>query len=325
MTDRDIQRWSREVAVDPGAPSFVRLARAYRRQGRRGAARDIVVRGLARNPEHLEGHSLLALMHVEEGDPLRARDEWETVLRLEPGHFDACRGLGFLALERCEFHAARRHLEAASRARPADSTVTQALQVLDRKTAAATPRPDPRPPTPTGSRAETSTEGSTGSPAETPAETPPETPAEAPAETLAETPAETPSGAGPGADAAPWEPDHLFRPLDGEPCFAGALILDAHGRVLAGALAEEGEDSGALLGALLDSVVAEADRTTDLVQLGGWQELMVECEKATMHVAPLDDGAVVVSKLRPRTPAGWVVRLASTARGLARRFMEVAP
>jgi hypothetical protein len=33
----------------------------------------------------------------------------------------------------------------------------------------------------------------------------------------------------------------------------------------------------------------------------------------------------VVSKLRPRTPAGWVVRLAATARGLARQFMEVAP
>jgi predicted regulator of Ras-like GTPase activity (Roadblock/LC7/MglB family) len=291
MTDRNIQRWSREVAEDPGAPPFVRLARAYRRQGRRGAARDIVVRGLARNPEHLEGHSLLALMHVEEGDPLRARDEWETVLRLEPGHFDACRGLGFLALERREFHAARRHLEAAARARPADSTVAQALQVLDQKTAAAAPPPDPGPPP--GDHAET--------------------------------PAETPSGAGSAADAAPWEPDHLFRPLDGEPCFAGALILDAHGMVLAGALAEEGEDSGALLGALLDGVVAEAGRTTDLVQLGAWQELMVECEKATMHVAPLDDGAVVVSKLRPRTPAGWVVRLAATARGLARRFMEVAP
>jgi predicted regulator of Ras-like GTPase activity (Roadblock/LC7/MglB family) len=305
MTDRNIQRWSREVAEDPGAPSFVRLARAYRRQGRRGAARDIVVRGLARNPEHLAGHSLLALMHVEEGDPLRARDEWETVLRLEPGHFDACRGLGFLALERREFHAARRHLEAAARARPVDSTVAQALQVLDQKTAAAAPPPDPGPPPPTGSLTETSTAGSTGD--------------------QAETPAETPSGAGPAADAAPWEPDHLFRPLDGEPCFAGALILDAHGMVLAGALAEEGEDSGALLGALLDGVVAEADRTTDLIQLGAWQELMVECEKATMHVAPLDDGAVVVCKLRPRTPAGWVVRLASTARGLARRFMEVAP
>jgi predicted regulator of Ras-like GTPase activity (Roadblock/LC7/MglB family) len=317
MTDRNIQRWSREVAEDPGAPSFVRLARAYRRQGRRGAARDIVVRGLARNPEHLEGHSLLALMHVEEGDPLRARDEWETVLRLEPGHFDACRGLGFLALERQEFHAARRHLETAARARPADSTVAQALQVLDRKTAAAAPRPDPGPPPPTGSPTETSPAGSTDDHADTPAD--------APADTPADTSAETPSGAGPGADAAPREPDHLFRPLDGEPCFAGALILDAHGMVLAGALAEEGEDSGALLGALLDGVVAEADRTTDLIQLGAWQELMVECEKATMHVAPLDDGAVVVSKLRPRTPAGWVVRLAATARGLARRFMEVAP
>lgn len=297
MTDRDIQRWSREVAEDPGAPSFVRLARAYRRQGRRGVARDIVVRGLARNPEHLDGHSLLALMHVEEGDPVRARDEWETVLRLEPGHFDASRGLGFLALERRDHDAARRHLEAAARARPGDPTVAQALQVLDRMIAAVASPLEPR--TQAGAAAA------------------------APAVAISDTAAPTASDGSSGA--ASREPDRLFQTLDGEPCFAGALVLDAQGMVLAGALAREGEDSGALLGALLDGVVAEANRTTDLVQLGGWEELTVECENATIHVAPLDQGAVVVSKLQPRTPAGWVVRLAATARSLARRFMEAAP
>jgi predicted regulator of Ras-like GTPase activity (Roadblock/LC7/MglB family) len=295
MTDRDIQRWSREVAEDPGAPSFVRLARAYRRQGRRGAARDIVVRGLARNPEHLDGHSLLALMHVEEGDPVRARDEWETVLRLEPGHFDASRGLGFLALERRDYDVARRHLEAAARARPGDATVVQALQVLDRKTAAVAPPVEPVPQA--GVTEAGAVKGSPGVALDAPT-----VPAQA-------------TGA----------PEGLFHNLDGEPCFAGALVLDGHGMVLAGALAREGEDNGALLGALLDGVVAEANRTTHLIHMGAWEELTVECENATIHVAPLDDGAVVVSKLQPRTPAGWVVRLAATARGLACSFMEAAP
>jgi predicted regulator of Ras-like GTPase activity (Roadblock/LC7/MglB family) len=309
MTDRDMQRWSREVAEDPGAPSFVRLARAYRRQGRRGFARDIVVRGLARNPEHLDGHSLLAIMHVEEGDPVRARDEWETVLRLEPGHFDASRGLGFLALERLDYSTARRHLEAAAGARPGDPTVAQALQVLEGRTNGAGSRePGPQSSDPHGAGAAADTQVR------------PE--AEAPGAPVPDSGAPTPDVE---PSATPRGSERLFHALDGEPCFAGALILDAHGMVLAGALAREGQDSGALLGALLDGVVAEANRTTDLVQLGRWEQLMVECENATLHVAPLDDGVVVVSKLQPRTPAGWVVRLAATARSLARRFMEAAP
>ena len=107
MTERDLQRWSREVAEDPGAPSFVRLARAYRRQGRRQAARDVVVAGLGRHPEHVDAHALLALLHVESAERERARDEWETVLRLDPGNFDASRGLGFLALRRRRLDAAK--------------------------------------------------------------------------------------------------------------------------------------------------------------------------------------------------------------------------
>jgi predicted regulator of Ras-like GTPase activity (Roadblock/LC7/MglB family) len=317
MTDRDMQRWSREVAEDPGAPSFVRLARAYRRQGRRGFARDIVVRGLARNPEHLDGHSLLAIMHVEEGDPVRARDEWETVVRLEPGHFDASRGLGFLALERRDYNAARRHLGAAASARPGDPTVAQALQVLDWRTTGAESRvPGPQSSDRNGAGA------AADAPARPAADAPARLEAEAPGATVPDSGAPTPDV---GPSATPRGSEGLFHALDGEPCFAGALILDTHGMVLAGALAREGQDSGALLGALLDGVVAEANRTTDLVQLGRWEELMVECENATLHVAPLDDGAVVVSKLQPRTPAGWVVRLAATARSLARRFMEAAP
>jgi predicted regulator of Ras-like GTPase activity (Roadblock/LC7/MglB family) len=313
MTDRDMQRWSREVAEDPGAPSFVRLARAYRRQGRRGFARDLVVRGLARNPEHLDGHSLLAIMHVEEGDPVRARDEWETVVRLEPGHFDASRGLGFLALERQDYNAARRHLEAAACARPGDQTVAQALQVLDWKTTGAESR-EPGP--------QSSDRHGADAAADAAADAPARLDAEAPGATVPDSEAPTPDI---GPSGTPRGSEGLFHALDGEPCFAGALILDAQGMVLAGALAREGQDSGALLGALLDGVVAEANRTTDLVQLGRWEELMVECENATLHVAPLDDGAVVVSKLQPRTPAGWVVRLGATARSLARRFMEAAP
>ncbi|MFO7895206.1 MAG: tetratricopeptide repeat protein, partial [Longimicrobiales bacterium] len=133
MSERDIERWTREVAENPGAPSFVRLARAYRAQGRREAARTVVLQGLEHSPEHIGAHGLLALIHVEDGERQKAGDEWETMLRLDPGNFDASRGLGFLALERGDLDAARRHLEAAADVRPDDPAVTQALEVLVRR------------------------------------------------------------------------------------------------------------------------------------------------------------------------------------------------
>lgn len=132
MSERDLQRWTLEVARDPGAPSFVQLARLYRRQGHRQAARDVVIRGLERSPRHVDARALLALLYMEDGDREGARDEWETLLQLDPDSFDGHRGLGFLALERGDLKAARRHLDAAHRGRPGDPAVDQARQMLAR-------------------------------------------------------------------------------------------------------------------------------------------------------------------------------------------------
>lgn len=148
MSDGNLQRWSREVAENPGAPAFVPLGRAYRRQGRRDAALRVVLRGLERNPEHIGGHLLLALLHVDKGERQLAGDEWATVLRFDPGNFDAHRGLGFLALERSDLAGARRHLEAAAEQRGDDPAVTQALEVLRRREAAAQAAAPARAPTP---------------------------------------------------------------------------------------------------------------------------------------------------------------------------------
>lgn len=292
MSERDLQRWSREVAEDPGAPSFVRLARAYRRRGQRDAARDVVVRGLERSPEHVEAHSLLALLHVEEGDRQSARDEWETVLALEPGHFDASRGLGFLALERNDLHAARRHLDAALLARPDDPTVAQARQLVDRRAAAG----------PARSRA---------------------TPTTAPATAPARTGEPTPAARAPTAVDGP-DPIRLFEPLRAEGPFLGAIVLDDQGLVLAGGLEDDAGGTTDLLGGLLNGVVGEAQRTVELVRMGGWESLMVECDQATLHLTPLGGGTLVVAT-PPRTPAGWVVRVAALARKLAHRFVETEP
>lgn len=142
----ELQEWSREVARDPAAPAFLDLARAYRRDGRLEAAIQLCVRALARNPAHIEGHSLLAQLYLESGDRERAGDEWSIVLHLEPDHFESLRGLGFLWLERGDYDSARRHLERASELRPGDAAVREALGLLESQSGKAAPPAEKRAP-----------------------------------------------------------------------------------------------------------------------------------------------------------------------------------
>jgi predicted regulator of Ras-like GTPase activity (Roadblock/LC7/MglB family) len=263
MSDRDLPRWTREVAEDPGAPAFVRLARVYRKQGHRQAAREVVMRGLERSPRHVDAHALLALLLVEDGDRAGAQDAWETVLRLEPASFDARRGLGFLALERRDLAAARRHLDAAHDARPDDPAVAQARDVLARREAASADRIDP--------------------------------------------------------DLH--DPVRLFQPLDREAPFRGGLLLDGQGLVLAGSLGDA-PDRADLLGALMSTAVGEAARTAELIRIGDWGSLVLECDDVVLHVGRLDGGCTVVLAADRDAPAGWVARTADRVRSLGRRFLE---
>lgn len=126
----DLQRWSDEVARDPSSLAFLPLARAYRRQGQRAAARQLCLRGLEHYPTHTEAHSLLALLYLEDGERARAADEWSMVLRMEPNHFEALRGIGFCYLEQDQLSRARQALERAALLRPHDAAVQEALKVL---------------------------------------------------------------------------------------------------------------------------------------------------------------------------------------------------
>lgn len=298
MTERDLERWSREVAEDPGAPPFVRLARAYRRQGRHTAARDVVLGGLAAHPDHVDAHALLALIHIDSGDRQQARDEWETILRLDPGNFDASRGLGFLSLERGDLPAARRHLDAAAHARPDDPAVAQARQVLDRRERAAAEPASPAQP-------DTATRSPTASSPRTPSGG-----------------AHAPPGAG-ARGGAVRDPVRLFAPLAVEGPFQGALVVDDQGLVLAGRI-ETQDRPDDLLGALLMTTVAEAGRAAEIVRLGLWREMLLDTAGATLHLTALTGGAVLVVVAEPGTPAGWVVRTAGRARELATGFLEEA-
>lgn len=319
----DLQRWSEEVARDPGSPAFVPLADTYRRQGKREVALRLCLRGLERNPTNTEAHALLARLYLETGEREKAFDEWGMILRLDGNHFEANRGMGFVHLERGDFGTARRHLEKAAARRPNDVAVQEALKVLAERLGSA--------PGPTTSHVDAPGAGAAPAAAPAPsapqpaaAAAPPEsrTAAPAPTHAAAPSPSVAASPAPEAADTVTRDPSRLFDALKREPPYLGALVMDAQGLVLAGGLAEERVGGAEALGALLGGAVDEASRTAELLRLGGWRGLLLETERAQIHVTPIGDELMVLLAARAEAPAGWVLRTAARATELGRSYVE---
>lgn len=127
-----VRRWQEEVARDPGSPSFLPLAEVYRKEGRLAVALRLCVRGLERNPDHVEGHVLLARIYRELGELEPACDELDIALRLDPEHRSARRALGYLFLERRIWALAIRHLEIAAEHDRHDPRLASALALARR-------------------------------------------------------------------------------------------------------------------------------------------------------------------------------------------------
>lgn len=142
-TAAQIRQWSDDVARDPGSLSFVPLAESYRAQGRTDAALRLCLRGLERNPTHVEAHYLLGLLYRAAGDEMKAFDEWDIALRLSPEHAGSRREIGLLCAARGDWPAALRHLEPAAAAAPADAEIASALQRARSETAPSAPAAAP--------------------------------------------------------------------------------------------------------------------------------------------------------------------------------------
>lgn len=127
-----VRRWQDEVARDPGSPSFLPLADVYRKEGRLAVALRLCVRGLERNPDHVEGHVLLGRIYREMGELEPACDELDIALRLDPDHRSARRALGYLFLERRSWAEAVRHLEIAADHDRHDPRLASALALARR-------------------------------------------------------------------------------------------------------------------------------------------------------------------------------------------------
>lgn len=135
----ELRRWSDELARDPTSTAFLPLARSYRESGRRDAALRLCLRGLERHPHHVEAHVLLGQLYADAGDLVKAHDEWDIALSLDPAHSEARRHLGLLLAQNGDGAAAQRHLRAVLRERPHDAEVAAMLARLE---PAAGPAPD---------------------------------------------------------------------------------------------------------------------------------------------------------------------------------------
>jgi tetratricopeptide (TPR) repeat protein len=306
----DLQRWSEDVARDAASLSFLPLARAYRRQGRREAALRLCLRGLEHHPSNVEGHALLAIIYFESGQRLKAYDEWSMVLTLEPHNFDALRGMGFYHLEQEDNEAARRHLELAASIKPGDPAVREGLRMISERTGEIeVPALPPLEPweqesvgwTRPAKRTEPSQE----------------------VEILRAAPAPILQAAAVAASGtASDDPAHLFDPIMRGGQVLGALLLDAQGLVLAGSLGGGIGAQTEALGAILGGAIEEAVRMTQHLSLGSWDGILLEAETAVLHFAPVQEGMIVLLAAQRNAPAGWVLRSAHQAAALATKFLE---
>ena len=102
---------------------------------------------------------------------------------------------------------------------------------------------------------------------------------------------------------------------------SAAMLLDADGLVLAGRyVAVDGRDLAADIGAQLSGVSDEASRAMRHLGLGGWRQIVFETEAASVAMAPIQDGVLLVAAARP-IPLGFVRRVLERAVDRARAWL----
>lgn len=146
----DIRRWSDELARDPSSLVFLQLGEALRKQGQLEVALKIALRGLDRHQRNVAAHDLVARIAVDRRDFSRAFVEWELVLKIQPDHIGAMKGLGYLCFHQGRLDEAEQYLNKAA-ASGAGGDVKNALRMVRRTpdgvslaaVEAAAPKPTP--------------------------------------------------------------------------------------------------------------------------------------------------------------------------------------
>lgn len=145
MIPETVQALTAQLARDPASLVFLPLAEALRRKGQLDAALTVAQTGAARYPEMASAYDLIARIRSDRGEGDLAFDAWTTVLRLDPDHPGALKGLGFLCYRAGDLPRSLRYLSRAAELVPGDPALSQAVRRV-REAAApvlAAAAPDP--------------------------------------------------------------------------------------------------------------------------------------------------------------------------------------
>ena len=294
----DIRRLSDELAREPSSLVFLQLAELLRQQGQVDVARKVAIRGLERHSHNAEAHDLLARIEVDRGELQLAFDEWDMVLRIDPSHAGARKGMGFVSYRQGKLVEAERYLGQAASADPDDASIASALAFVRKQLASSS----------------TSAAGSESAPAQGGR-------AERPTMVMQRMAEEAGLKPGWGDGNAGQSARMLFSETigDGEQTI---LLLDSSGRVMAGAyVGQDGRDIGQEVGAELSGVSDEAQRAMRHLDLGDWSSIVFETDVAIVALGPAPSEGLIVVAAQRATPLGFVRRLQDKALVRAREWL----
>ena len=121
----DIAAMQVQLERDPGSLVFLSLGETQRKLGELDAALRVAERGASWYPEMAGAWDLLARVRSDRGEGDLAFEAWTTVLRLDPEHPGAHKGMAFLAFRAGELERSLRYLRKACDLAPEDSSLRQ--------------------------------------------------------------------------------------------------------------------------------------------------------------------------------------------------------
>lgn len=127
MIPETVQALTAQLARDPGSLVFLPLAEGLRRRGQLDSALTVAASGAARYPEMAGAWDLIARIQSDRGEGDLAFDAWTTVLRLDPDHLGAHKGLGFLCFRAGDHARSLRYLQRAAELTPDDQSLQSTL------------------------------------------------------------------------------------------------------------------------------------------------------------------------------------------------------
>ena len=127
MSGDDVQVLTAQLARDPASLVFLPLGEALRRRGQLDAALAVAQQGATRFPEMAGAYDLVARIRSDRGEGDLAFDAWTTVLRLNPVHLGAYKGLAFLSFRAGDLVRSLRYLQRAVELEPQDDALRVAL------------------------------------------------------------------------------------------------------------------------------------------------------------------------------------------------------